>query len=115
MVTKIAILLSTYNQIDRSADNSGDGERVTEGVCVLKGEGAAIGKGLAIVNETVIITEALEYARVNEASGAEPAAAEVNSGDVTTGDANVHDLHGVGWYTAGKWSCGALVNHNVSF
>lgn len=84
-----------------SADNGGDIEWVGKGVGVLKGQRSAVGEGSAVIDEAVVVAEALEDSRVDEAGGAEPAAVEVDAGDVTAGDAHVHDLDGVCGYATG--------------
>ena len=97
-----------------SADNGGDREWVRKGVGVLKRQCSTVGEGSAVVDEAVVVAEALEDSRVDEASGAEPSAAEVDAGDVTAGEAHVHDLNGVGGYAAREWRRGALVDHYIS-
>lgn len=96
-----------------SAANGGDGEGVTEGVGVLEGECSAVKKRLAAVDQTVVEAEALEDARVDEAGGAEPPAAEVDAGDVAPGHADVHDLHRVRRYSVGQRLRRSLAHHYV--
>ncbi|KAK3013848.1 hypothetical protein RJ639_010196 [Escallonia herrerae] len=50
-----------------SADDGGDRERVREGVRILEGEDAAIDEGLAVVDDAIIVTQALEDAGVDKA------------------------------------------------
>lgn len=97
-----------------SADYGGDSEWVGKGVGILKRQRSAICEGPTAVDEAVVVAEALEDPRVDEAGGAEPAAADVDAGDITAGDADVHNLNCVGGDAAGEGRCGALVDHNVS-
>lgn len=95
------------------ARNGRDGERVRVGVGILKGESVPVGQGLAIVNEAVVVAEALEDPRVDETVGAEPATVEVDARDVAPGHASVHDLHSIGGYATGERGRRSLAYHYI--
>lgn len=97
----------------KSASDGGDGQGVAEGVGVLEGERAAVDEGVAVVNEAVVEAEALEDSGIDEAGGAEPAAAEVDGGDVAARDADVHYLHRVRGDAVGQRLGGALADHYI--
>lgn len=94
-------------------DNRGNWERVEEGVGILEGNGGTVDQGPAIIDETVVVTEALEELGVDEACRAEPAASEVYFRDVATTDTHIHYLYCVGWNATWKRCCGALVDHYI--
>ncbi|CAK9186944.1 unnamed protein product, partial [Ilex paraguariensis] len=93
----------------------GNKEWVTEGVGVLKRNGAAMDERLAVIDKAIVEAEALEDLRVDEAGGAERATVEVDAGDVTAGGAHVRDLHRICGYAVGKGRCGALVYNDIRF
>lgn len=94
-------------------DNRGNWERVEEGVGILEGNGGTVDQGPAIIDEAVVVTEALEELGVDEACRAEPAASEVYFRDVATTDTHIHYLYCVGWNATWKRCCGALVDHYI--
>lgn len=94
-------------------DNRGNWERVEEGVGILEWNGGTVDQGPAIIDEAVVVTEALEELGVDEACRAEPAASEVYFRDVATTDTHIHYLYCVGWNATWKRCCGALVDHYI--
>lgn len=96
-----------------NADHRGNGEWIEVSIGILERKSATIDQGSAIIDEAVVVTEALEHLGVDETCRAEPAAAEVNSRDVASTDAHIHDLNRVGRDATWEWCCGALADHYI--
>lgn len=94
-------------------DDRGNGKRVEEGVGILEWNGGAVDQGSAIIDEAIVVTEALKDLGVDEACRAEPAAPQVNARDVASTHAHVHDLHRVCGNATWEWGRGALVYHYI--
>ncbi|KAL4383578.1 hypothetical protein GQ457_15G006930 [Hibiscus cannabinus] len=92
-------------------DHTRDCKRVREGISVLKLDSSAIDQGFAVVDETVVVAQALEHFWVDKMSRAEPAAGYVNSRDVAARGTDVEDFDRVGRNAAREWGSGPLVYH----
>ncbi|KMS94607.1 hypothetical protein BVRB_017060, partial [Beta vulgaris subsp. vulgaris] len=83
------------------AINRGHRERVTETIGILKRQALAGVERITIVDKAVIVGESPEHGWIDEPSGAEPPAADVNVSNAATIYTGIQYLNCVSWDSAG--------------
>lgn len=97
----------------RRTNYGGNRHRVKKSIGVLEFESTAINQRLTIIQEAVIVTEALQDLMVHEMGRAKPAAAEVNIRYVAPSCTGVYDFNSVCWDAIRRKGSGSLSDDNI--